>query len=102
MKYVSILGFAIVVVTLTMTGCNKTGNDAKEKVYDVKSKVVAIEADKKRVKLDHEEIPGYMKAMTMFFTVEDAKMLDGLKDGDDVHGKLRVKDGTSVLIELKK
>ena len=102
MKFATIIGLAILAASIAITGCDKAGKDAKEKVYDVKGKVVSVDTEKKKVTLDHEEIPGHMKAMTMPFDVENAKMLDGLKAGDEVHGKLRVKDGASVLTEVTK
>jgi Cu/Ag efflux protein CusF len=43
-----------------------------------------------------------MGAMEMDFTVQDAKMLAGLKAGDAVHGKLKVKDSNRVITELQK
>ncbi len=95
-RIVSVGLFAIVIV-----GCNPGSGD-KEKVYDIKGKVVSLEAEKNRVRLDHEDIPGFMKAMEMDFTVQDTKVLAGLKAGDAVHGKLKVKDSNYVITELQK
>jgi Cu/Ag efflux protein CusF len=76
----------------------------KEKVYDVHGKVVAIQADPKepKVKLDHEAVPGVMDAMKMWFHVETAKLLEGIKEGDQVHGRFKMPDGKYVITELKK
>jgi protein SCO1/2 len=95
-------GFTIFIAGLMLTGCSKTEGDVKEKIYDVKGKVVAVDAEKKEVTLDHEEIPGFMKAMKMPFAVENAKVLDGIKAGDQIHGRLKVKDGKNTIIELMK
>ena len=38
----------------------------------------------------------------MSFAVEDGKLLDGLKAGDPVEGKLKVTPGTIVITELQK
>jgi Cu/Ag efflux protein CusF len=88
-------------VCLAFVGCQK-GDTDKEKIYDIKGKVVSVDVPKKSVKLDHEDIPGFMMAMEMSFEVENAKMLDGLKAGDPVQGKLKVKAGTNVITELRK
>ena len=100
----SIWRFSFVLMLLFMlglAGCH--GHDAgKEKVYDIKGKIVSVAADKKKVEVDHEAIPGFMGAMTMPFDVEDAKVLDGLKAGDEVQGKLKVRDGKNIITELKK
>ncbi|MBI2804489.1 MAG: copper-binding protein [Planctomycetes bacterium] len=96
-----IFALAFLVLMVVLAGC--TTDTAKEKVYDVKGKVVAVDQPNKKVTLDHDEIPGHMKAMTnMPFDVENAKLLEGIKVGDQVHGKLRVKGGTSVFTELMK
>lgn len=94
-----ILGLGFVAVS--STGCGK-GNGDKDKVYDIKGKVVAVDMAKKKVTLDHEDIPGLMKAMEMPFSVENAKVLEGIKAGDQVHGKLKVKGGDYLITELMK
>ena len=86
---------------LTIAGCN-SGSGEKEKIYDIKGKVVSLDAEKKAVRLDHEDIPGFMKAMEMDFSVQDSKMLTSLKAGDQVHGRLKVKDSKYVITELQK
>ncbi len=73
-----------------------------EKEYDIKGKVVAVAPDKKSVTLDHEDIPGLMKAMEMEFTVEDPKVLEGIGPGDQVQGRLKVKGGDHVITKLEK
>lgn len=86
---------------LVSTGCGK-GEGDKEKIYDIVGKVVSLDAEKKKVTLNHEDIPGLMKAMEMPFAVDNAKVLEGLKAGDLVHGKLRVKGGDYLIMELMK
>ena len=62
-----------------------------------------INKDDKKIKLDHEEIPGFMQPMKMFFKVEDAKILEGIAVGDSVQGRLKVNaDKTYFITELKK
>jgi Cu/Ag efflux protein CusF len=94
----------IVVLSLlpvAAVGCTKRNED-KDKVYDIKGKVVAVDASKNKVTLDHEDIPGLMKAMQMPFSVENAKALEGIKAGDQVHGKLKVKGSDYIIMELMK
>ena len=61
-----------------------------------------IGTDRHTVTLDHEDIPGLMQAMEMEFKVADAKTLDGLKAGDQVHGRLENRPDGQVIVELKK
>lgn len=97
------LSLLLVVAALT-AGCQLPGAATTEaaKLYDVKGKVVALDRDKKVVTLDHEDIPGLMKAMKMDFAVEDAKVLDGLAAGDSVAGKLKAEGGNYVVTSLSK
>ena len=90
--------------SLVLAGC-QGGSDAakdKDKQYDLKAKVVAVDMDGKTVTLDHEDIPGLMKAMEMTFSVENQKMLEGIKPGDRVQGRLKVKSGDHLITELHK
>jgi Cu/Ag efflux protein CusF len=91
----------ILLVTVVVSSCSKSGGD-KEKLYDIKGKVVAVDTEKKKVTLDHEEIPGYMQAMEMSFAVVDVKVLKGLTVGDQVRGKLKRTSGEPVITELHK
>ena len=104
MKLIRWAALPALLASLVLTGCQDKPEGPKDqaKLYDVKAKVVAVDRDKKTVTLDHEDIPGLMKAMEMKFAVEDAKILDGIKPGDAVEGKLQVKSGTNTITELRK
>ena len=82
-----------------LAGCS---NSDEAKIYDLKGKIIAVNNEQKTVKIAHEDIPGFMKAMEMDFSVEDAKLLDGLAAGDSVTGKLKSTSGKHVLTELHK
>ncbi len=93
-------------VTLALAGCGGgptgKGSDSESKQYDIKGTIVSLAPDRKAVTLDGEEIPGLMKAMKMEYRVEDAKVLEGVKPGDPVHGKLKVKSGDYIITHLGK
>ena len=89
--------------SLTLAGCAEGGpREAANKDYEIKGNVVAIAADRNSVTLDHEDIPGLMKAMKMEFRVADPKSLDGLSPGDRVRGRLKVESGDYVITRLEK
>ena len=46
--------------------------------------VVEVHHDEGQVVLDHEEIPGVMRAMTMAFSVKDPALLDAAEPGQTV------------------
>jgi Cu/Ag efflux protein CusF len=52
--------------------------------YATRGVVRAFDPDKKTVLLAHEDIPGFMKAMTMQFDLRDAGLVKGLSVGDKV------------------
>jgi Cu/Ag efflux protein CusF len=104
----TVLLLAATVVSTVLAGCqNPSGSStasksAGAKVYDVTGKVVSLDPAKKVVTLDHEDIPGFMKAMTMEFPVADAKLLDGMKVGDAVRGKITADGGSYAVTSLEK
>jgi Cu/Ag efflux protein CusF len=77
-------------MTISFAGCGEKPKTPKE--YPIKGTVTAIDADKTHVTLDHEDIPGLMRAMEMEFPVSDPKVLEGISAGDGVEGQLRNSD----------
>ena len=88
----------MLILALALAGCK----GATDKEYDVKGKVVAVNPDKPSVTLDHEDIPGLMNAMTMEFDVPDRKLLEGIKAGDQVQGRLKKQASGNVITQLQK
>lgn len=80
LKLLVVAGLLAALVGCQNQSSSPSGKEAG-KVYDIKGKVVAVDAEKKTVTIDHEDIPGLMKAMKMEFKVEDEKFLAGLKGG---------------------
>lgn len=80
-------------------GCNRQPTRSpNEKRYDFKGKVVVVEKDKHSVTVAHEDIKGYMPAMTMPFAVKDDWVFDVLVPGDQVSA-VYVVDGTKSWLE---
>ena len=70
--------------------------------YDVRGEVAGMAPDRLGVVLDHEEIVGYMSAMTMSFRVRDAAMLESIALGDQVRAVLEVGEEGPVITEITK
>ncbi|HVS82823.1 MAG TPA: SCO family protein [Pyrinomonadaceae bacterium] len=68
---------------------------ANEKRYDLKGKVVAVNKSERTATIAHEDIKGYMPAMTMPFKIKSDADLEMLKPGDQVTGTLVVDDISS-------
>jgi protein SCO1/2 len=87
-----------ILASSTTLSCRRTPSNAKR--YEVKGKVIAIEADKRLVTIAHEEIKDYMPSMTMPFTVPDDAAYSILRPGDEISGLLVVDGAKSWLEEL--
>lgn len=93
----------LVPLAIAVAGCTGSKETTPAgKQYPIKGKVVAVDVSKPSVKLDHEEIPGLMKAMEMDYAVENAKVLEGIKAGDQVEGHLRADSGRYTITQLQK
>jgi Cu/Ag efflux protein CusF len=53
------------------------------------------------VTLEHGDIPGVMKAMTMTFAVADPSLLQGLEVGGEVDFRVRYADGRYTVTEIE-
>ena len=95
------LGLAVALVPLAFAGCNGGDAPAAGQEYPIKGTVTAVDSSKPSVKLDHEEIPGLMKAMEMDYPVENASIVEGLKAGDQVQGRVRAQSGNYTIIHLE-
>jgi protein SCO1/2 len=74
-------------LALSATACNRAP-DRRE--FTLQGQVLSIEPSKKYITVKHEEIKGFMPAMTMPYEVRDEKILEGLKPGDLVKATLVV------------
>ncbi len=75
---------------------------APVQTFQVQGQIRQVELVEKTIRIAHEEIPNYMPAMTMPFTVKDAGLLDGLSAGDAVQFELSVTSGDSWISRIEK
>ena len=92
-----ILAFILSLTLFTGTACRRRSS-ANEKRFDLKGKVVVVEVDKHLVTIAHEEIKGFMPAMTMPFMLPDESTLQFLATGDEISATLVV-DGAQSWLE---
>ena len=59
--------------------------------YDLEGTVVEIDVEGGKVTVAHKDIPGYMDAMTMPFSVVDRKLLPNMGPGDNLKATLVVR-----------
>ena len=96
--------FALLIFALVI-GCNESpdgitsssSNSAKNinQTFKVKGIIRKISENENTVHIEHEEIPNYMGAMTMPFSVRDKKVFAIIRKGDEIKFKLNVTDKES-------
>ena len=68
--------------------------------YATRGVVRHVAKDRTRVRIRHEDIPGFMKAMTLPFDA-DPKLLAGVVEGDQVSFTFEARDdGSNVIVAL--
>ena len=92
---------AVAAISLLLAGCHRElatkatpaaarPPEATKQTYTLKGIVRAVDPKSGVVEIAHEELPGFMKAMTMPFTPKDRSNLDEIAAGDEVEGPFEV------------
>jgi protein SCO1/2 len=102
MRFTKYLIPACLLFAALTLACNKSSNPPTQvstpaKRYHLKGKVVSIDKRASMANIDGEDIPGFMGAMTMPYTVKPASELDKLAPGDAITGDVVVQDDNSWL-----
>jgi protein SCO1/2 len=91
MRYFLFILFSVFLFTACQKSQTQSQNaSADAKRYALKGKVVAVDKAKKKATIKHEEIPGYMDAMTMDFPIREDWVWEDLIAGADVFAELVV------------
>ncbi|HEX8336377.1 MAG TPA: SCO family protein [Pyrinomonadaceae bacterium] len=88
---------AALLAPLLLHGCSQKPAEAQR--YELKGKVLAVDRARGEVSVKHEEVKGFMAAMTMDFTVRDEEALKVLEAGDQLQAVLVVADDGSHWLE---
>jgi Cu/Ag efflux protein CusF len=72
-----------------------------EQRFELKGKVVSVDKEHRQVTIAHEEIKGFMDAMTMPFNVRDDRALSALTPGQTVEATLVMQGDRSWIEGLK-
>ena len=75
---------------------------SSDREYTLQGQILSIEPDRMQADIKHEEIKGFMAAMTMPYKVRDAKELEDLKPGDLITSTLVVVSNDAYLKDVKK
>ena len=82
--------------------CKREAPPAPGQRHPIKGKIVEVDAANRKVTIAHEDIPGFMPAMTMPFVVleKDAALLQHVGPGDEVTATLVAPDSRYWLEDL--
>jgi len=93
--------FALVIISMAafacLAACSSKKSDGRR--YDLKGKVVAVDRGTESLTIDHEEIKGYMPAMTMEYPLRDEEALKVVDAGDQIQATLVVADDNTYWLE---
>jgi len=87
---------------LLTTGACSRGASGDRREYTLQGQVLSIQPDQKQAVIRHEEIKGFMPAMTMPYNVEDPKEYESVAPGDLVTATLVVETTKAYLQHVKK
>ena len=91
-------------MVVTALACRSTAEP--EKTYPIRGQVLSVGTNaingRREVSVKHEDIPGFMPAMTMAYFVKTPALLDGVAPGDLFTATLVLKGGDMYLDDVKK
>jgi len=99
------------VLVCVATGCKRdpsgpesspSAAQATTRTFNVKGTIISLKTEQSAVVIEHEDIPGYMKAMTMPFFVRDTNELNGLIPGEEVQFKMIVTHDDAWIEDIEK
>jgi protein SCO1/2 len=96
MRAFLVLGLAL--ATLSAACAGKT--DQRE--FTLQGQVMSVTPNHDQATVNHEEVKGFMAAMTMPYKVHDPKQLEGIAAGDLINAKLVVLPNDAYLTDVKK
>jgi protein SCO1/2 len=100
MRKHAIFSLTVALAVLFCAACGDTGGDRKE--YKLQGQILALSRDGKEANIKHEDIVGFMPAMTMPYHVRDAKDFNGIAAGDLINATLVVVSNDAYLKDVKK
>src|SRR5689334_18109636 len=91
----------VAAVTLLTVACGGT-NSGDRREFKLQGQIVSMSADHREAIIKHEDIPGFMSAMTMPYHVKDTKEYASLAPGDLINAKLVVETRDAYLESVTK
>jgi protein SCO1/2 len=89
----------LVLAALCVAGCRQT---PPPREFQLTGQILSVKPESQEVLVKHDDIPGFMMAMTMPYKVEDAALLSDKVPGDLITATLVVGETTAVLSSVIK
>ncbi len=90
-------GIAIALQLIAAAACSRAPEPRR---YEVRGQIIGVDPERQEVVVNHEDIPGFMPAMTMPYKVQDPSLLQGKQPGDLVTATLVVEEVNAYLSTL--
>jgi protein SCO1 len=85
----------LALLLLAVSGCGRETTTTR--TYELTGVILGIDNERRQVLVRHDEIPGFMVAMTMPFEVQDPSELDGRERGDRIRATLVVDESEGAI-----
>ncbi|MFO7695447.1 MAG: SCO family protein [Vicinamibacterales bacterium] len=96
------LALVLLAVVTTAAACSAPPPPAANREFPLTGELLAIKPDKSEIQVKHDEVRGFMEPMTMWFTVKDPRLVDGLAPGDLLSATLVLTAEDSYLTTIRK
>ncbi len=102
------LAMAFGCLFISLCGCHTSSKQgavggspaSSQKQYAVRGRVISVDQKDGVIALDTEEIPGFMEAMTMAYTLQDPSVASELHPGDKITAQLQITGQGAVLSQV--
>lgn len=98
----SSLAVAVFASLAAAAACSAPPPPARVREFPLTGEVLAIKPDRSEVQVKHDEVKGFMDAMTMWFNVKEPKLLESLAPGDLVSATLVLTAEDSYLTAIRR
>jgi len=82
--------------------CSAPPPPANVREFPLTGEVLSVKPDKSELQVKHDEVKGFMDAMTMWFNIKDPRLLDGIAPGDLISATLVLTAEDSYLTAVRK
>jgi protein SCO1/2 len=97
-----LISIALIALGISAMAQPAVDSQTNQEVHAASGVVVEVNSSEKKVTIKHNEIPGYMSAMTMPFDVKDTNELNNLEPGDPVSFRLIVANNYGWIDQIHK